>query len=120
MMNEAWKVFSTRFSELEDPRSTINRQHQLLDMLVIAICGVLCGADDWEGIAEFGRSKEGWFAGFLMLPSGIPSHDTFWRVFRHLDSKQFEVCFLNWVSEVVELTEGGSDSFGWESLAPFS
>ena len=106
-MKEAWQAFNTHFSELEDPRSTINRQHQLLDMLVIAICGVLCGADDWEGIAELGRSKEKWFAGFLMLPSGIPSHDTFWRVFRQLDSEQFEGCFLSWVSEVAELTEGG-------------
>lgn len=105
-MNESWEAFGSHFGDIEDPRSTINRQHQLLDMLVIAICGVLCGADDWEGIAEFGRSKERWFAGFLMLPSGIPSHDTFWRVFRQLDSEQFESCFLSWVSEVAALTAG--------------
>ena len=79
-MNERWEAFDFHFGDLEDPRSTINRRHQLLDMLVIAVCAVLCGADDWEGIAEFGRVKEQWFARFLPLPSGIPSHDTFWRV----------------------------------------
>ena len=86
MRKETWETFDVHFRDLEDPRSTINRRHQLLDMMVIAICAVLCGADDWEGVAEFGRAKEKWFAGFLPLPSGIPSHDTFWRVFRQLDS----------------------------------
>ena len=71
----------------------------MLDMLVIAICAVLCGADDWEAVAEFGQAKKEWFAGFLPLPSGIPSHDTFWRLFRCLDGAQFEAYFLRWVAE---------------------
>jgi predicted transposase YbfD/YdcC len=106
MRNETWETFDVHFGDLDDPRSTINRRHQLLDMMVIAICAVLCGADDWEGVAEFGRAKAKWFAGFLPLPSGIPSHDTFWRVFRQLDGEQFEACFLRWVAEVAELSDG--------------
>ena len=106
MRKETWQTFDVHFRDLEDPRSTINRRHQLLDMMVIAICAVLCGADDWEGVAEFGRAKAKWFAGFLPLPSGIPSHDTFWRVFRQLDGEQFEACFLRWVAEVAELSDG--------------
>ena len=106
MRKETWETFDVHFGDLDDRRSTINRRHQLLDMMVIAICAVLCGADDWEGVAEFGRAKAKWFAGFLPLPSGIPSHDTFWRVFRQLDGEQFEACFLRWVAEVAELSDG--------------
>lgn len=86
--------------------SGAGQRHQMLDMLVIAICAVLCGADDWEAVAEFGRAKEEWIAGFLPLPSGIPSHDTFWRLFRSLDGVQFEAYFLRWVAEVAELSAG--------------
>ena len=106
MVNESWEAFDYHFRELEDPRSTVNRRHQMLDMLVITICAVLCGADDWEAVAEFGRAKKEWFARFLPLPSGIPSHDTFWRLFRRLDGAQFEAYFLRWVAEVAELNEG--------------
>ena len=63
-MNESWEAFHYDFRELEDPRSTVNRRHQMLDMLVIAICAILCGADNWETVAEFGRAKKEWLAGF--------------------------------------------------------
>ena len=70
----------THFSELPDPRSVRGRQHELSDILTIAICGVICGAESWTEIEQFGGDKERWFRTFLKLPSGIPSHDTFGRV----------------------------------------
>ncbi len=78
------------FSELEDPRRH-NRRHKLLDILVIAICGAICGADGWEGIELFGETKEGWLRGFLELPHGVPSDDTFRRVFAALDADHFQI-----------------------------
>ena len=74
--------------------------------MVIAICAIICGANDWEAVAEFGRSKVAWFKSFLPLPNGIPSHDTFWRVFRALDAAQFQSCFLNWMRAVSPLIGG--------------
>lgn len=68
------------FGELEDPRIDRQKQHQLLDILVIALCAVLCGADDWMAIETFGKAKAAWFKQFLALPNGIPSHGTFGRV----------------------------------------
>lgn len=99
-------TLETHFSDLEDPRSSINREHQFLDVLVITICGVICGADDWVAIESFGKAKESWFRQFLALPSGIPSHDTFWRIFRLLDAEQFQACFLDWMQALRRMTEG--------------
>ena len=73
------------FSQLQDPRKGTLRYHKFIDILVIGICAVICGADDYEGMAEFGRAKATWLATFLELPSGIPAHDTFWRVFEALN-----------------------------------
>jgi len=94
-----------RFAELDDPRR-YNRRHLLLDMVVIAICAVICGADDWEAVEEFGQAKHKWFKGFLELPHGIPSHDTFRRVFASLDAEQFQTCFIEWIKAVYQITEG--------------
>ena len=93
------------FSEVEDPRWH-NRRHKLLDILVIAICAVICGADSWEDIELFGKAKEEWLRGFLELPHGIPSHDTFRRVFAVLDTEQFQSCFVEWIQAVDKLTQG--------------
>lgn len=87
-----------RFCELEDPRCPGKVKHRLVDILVIAVCAVVACAQSWEDIAVYGRSKLGWLRQFLALPNGIPSHDTFRRVFMRIDPDAFEVCFAAWVS----------------------
>jgi predicted transposase YbfD/YdcC len=94
------------FGELGDPRDERKVDHKLIDVLVIAICAVLCGAEGWPEVASFGRAKYTWFKGFLELPNGIPSSTTFWRIFRHLDAKQFERCFASWIASVCDVSSG--------------
>lgn len=95
-----------QFSELKDPRQPINQEHKFIDIIVIAICATLCGADDWVAVEQFGRAKASWFSRFLDLPNGIPAHDTFWRVFRFLDAACFEHCFMQWVATVQNVLAG--------------
>ena len=85
--------FFACFADLEDPRDD-NARHDLLELLVIALCSVLCGAEDCSDMALFGRAKEAFFREFLCLRHGVPSHDTFSRVFRLLDPVKFHACFL--------------------------
>jgi predicted transposase YbfD/YdcC len=91
---------TAHFASLEDPRVDRTKLHPLLSIVTIAICAVISGADTWDEIAEFGRAKEDWFATFLDLPHGVPSHDTFNRVFAALDPAQFRVAFLSWMEAV--------------------
>jgi hypothetical protein len=86
----------SHFVELADPRQSQNREHKFIDIIVIAICAAICGADDWVAVEQCGEARQEWFATFLELPNGIPSHDTFWRVFRHLDLEQFQGYFMQW------------------------
>jgi predicted transposase YbfD/YdcC len=88
------------FAGLEDPRVERAKRHSLLAVVTIALCGVICGAESWVEIEQFGHSKAEWFATFLDLPHGIPSHDTFGRVFARLDAHQFEGCFADWMRAV--------------------
>lgn len=90
-----------RFSALQDPRVERTKLHQLLDIVTIAICAAICGADDWTEIELFGESKLDFFCSFLPLPNGIPSHDTFNRVFARINPEQFRECFLGWVQDLV-------------------
>src|SRR3712207_9162400 len=76
---------SEHFATLPDPRDGKKTEHRLVDILTITLCAVICGADDWVAVATFGETKEAWLRTFLALPGGIPSHDTFGRVFRLLD-----------------------------------
>jgi predicted transposase YbfD/YdcC len=94
------------FRDVPDPRTGNFVAHKLHDLIVIAVLAVLCGADGWVQVAFWGRCKHKWLATFLDLPGGIPSHDTFGRVFSRLDPDCFERCFLNWMAAVVELSAG--------------
>jgi len=93
------------FRGLPDPRAA-NVIHKLHDILVLAICAVICGADGWAEVEVFGNSKLAWFRTFLDLPGGIPSHDTFGRVFAHLDPEGFERCFVAWTRSIPQTTGG--------------
>ncbi len=90
------------FDDLDDPRPGHNVMHLLPDMLAIAVLAVICGAEGWVEVATFGRCKRAWLRTFLRLPHGIPSHDTFGRVFGLLDPQQFERCFLNWTASLAK------------------
>jgi predicted transposase YbfD/YdcC len=91
---------------MPDPRIERNKKHQLVDILFIAICAIISGADNWVEIEAFGNAKIEWLGRFLELPNGIPSHDTFGNVFARLCPKQFKECFLTWVRSAFEVTQG--------------
>lgn len=103
------------FNDLPDPRGR-NKIHHLSDMIVIAVMAVICGAEGWTEVELFGQSKQKWLATFLELPDGIPSHDTFDRVFALLDPDAFERCFLAWMSALVELAGGRLISIDGKSI----
>ena len=100
------KTIIDHFSAVEDPRMERCKRHLLLDILVIGICAVICGADDWVALEKFGKAKRKWFSSFLELPNGIPSHDTFQRVFARLGPQSFQQCFLDWIDSIREKTYG--------------
>ena len=89
-----------------DPRVERGRRHKLMDLLVIALCATLGGADDWVEIVQFGQAKKDWFATFLELPNGIASHDTFGRVFQMLDSRMLEQVCMQWLQSIAGQIEG--------------
>lgn len=94
------------FDTLTDPRVERTRLHSLKDIIAITICAVLSGCNDWEEIELYGQSKEQWLRGFLQLPNGIPSHDTFKRVFAALDCSQLQQCFMDWVQSIAAISKG--------------
>jgi predicted transposase YbfD/YdcC len=94
------------FSTLTDPRIDLKTKHKLIDIIVITVCGTICGADTWTEIETYGNLKRKWLEGFLELPNGIPSHDTFGRVFSLISPEEFQFCFLHWVQSVFTVTDG--------------
>jgi predicted transposase YbfD/YdcC len=96
----------TLFAHVEDPRVERTKQHRLRDIIILAICGVLCGAEGWVEIEECAKAKEAFFTELLDLPNGIPSHDTFGRVFALIDPKQFEASFVQWVEGISQKVKG--------------
>lgn len=99
-------LLTDRFASLDDPRTGRAKLHKLIDVVVVAICAVICGADSWVDVEMFGKSKKDWLSRLLELPNGIPSHDTFGRVFARLDPVQFEACFTEWVQAVNDVMGG--------------
>lgn len=93
-------VIFTHFEDLTDPRVERTKLHDLNDMIVIALCGSICGADTWADVERFGNAKIHWFRTFLRLNNGIPSHDTFGRVFARLDTQEFYTCLANWIASL--------------------
>lgn len=98
-------TFQGHFQDLDDPRVERTRKHPLINILFIAVCGVLSGANSFAGIQEFGCDRRQWFARYLDLSNGIPSDDTFARVLARLDPAAFEKCLLSWVQAVQEISE---------------
>jgi predicted transposase YbfD/YdcC len=96
-------ALSEHFATLEDPRVERTKLHPLLSIIAIALLAVICEAESWDEIAQFGEAKEGWLRSFLDLPHGIPAHDTFNRVFAALDPEQFQACFRAWMQAVAEV-----------------
>src|SRR5215211_8308208 len=88
------------FGAVVDPRCGGKIEHRLTDILVIAVCAVIACAESWEDIELYGRSKQEWLGTFLALPNGIPSHDTFRRVFMLIDPDAFEICFTRWAQSL--------------------
>ena len=106
MQTKSVATIKEHFGSIQDPRIDRQKLHLLLDIIVIAICASICGADKWEDVETFGKAKKDWFKTFLELPNGIPSHDTFNRVFNRLDPVEFQISFLNWISAASELIGG--------------
>lgn len=104
--NNSAATLATHFADLDDPRVEGRSVHKLIDILVIGICTVICGGDDYPSMEAFGKAKEKWLRTFLELPEGIPSSDTFWRVFGAIDPEQFQACFLTWMNSVRTVSEG--------------
>lgn len=94
------------FGSLEDPRAVHLTDHKLVEVIIIAICGVICGAETWTDVELFGNERLEWLRRFLELKNGIPSHDTFGRVFARLDPEQFQARFARWIQAVFQLTKG--------------
>lgn len=100
------EVLFESLTSIDDPRRDHQKFHSLFDILVISICAVICGAEHWTEIEEFGEAKQEWFSSFLELENAIPSHDTFRRVFILLDNIKLKEVFIDWISSAVSLSKG--------------
>jgi predicted transposase YbfD/YdcC len=99
-------LIETHFGVIQDYRAVNQIEHKLIDMIIITICATICGADDWVAIAEYGRTKHDWLKTFLELPNGIPSDDTFNRLFSRLKPEELQKCFMGWMQAVHQVTDG--------------
>jgi hypothetical protein len=106
MSDEETLSLISSFKELPDPRVEGRCDHLLIDIIVVAVCGVIAGAQSWVDIESFGKAKQAWLSTFLELPNGIPSHDTFGRFFAALDAEAFQQAFSRWVQSVFRVSEG--------------
>lgn len=110
--------FHDHFASLSDPRCPYapNLRHHLSDILIIAVCAVICGADGWEDIEEYGKAQAEWFIPLLELPHGIPGHDTFRRVLSQLDPEELTQCFISWTGALSDLSGGELISIDGKTL----
>jgi predicted transposase YbfD/YdcC len=106
MPKKPLEAIEEHFRKVSDPRKDRTKDHTLIDIIAIAICAVICGAEGWVDIENFGNSKLPWLSTFLGLPNGIPSHDTFGRVFSLIDAQQFQLSFYEWVWAVNDILQG--------------
>lgn len=106
MDKQAVASIAKHFEGLSDPRTGNAKAHIFLEILIIAICAVICGADGWSDVELFGKNKKEWLKTFLELPKGIPSHDTFGRVFAKIKPEEFQKRFIEWVRAIEKLTAG--------------
>lgn len=106
MPKKPLEAIEEHFRQVTDPRVDRTKEHKLIDMLAIAICAVICGAEGWTDIENFGNSKLPWLKTLLELPNGIPSHDTFGRVFGRIDAQEFQLAFYEWVLAVNDIIQG--------------
>ena len=106
MSDQLKKSIRQCFEDLPDPRVTGRCDHKLIDIIIIAICGVISGADSWVGVETYGKAKESWLSAYLNLEHGIPSHDTFGDVFSCIDSEAFQAGFTRWVESIFSLSKG--------------
>jgi predicted transposase YbfD/YdcC len=104
------------FGDIKDPRIDRKKRHKLIDIIILAICGVMCGADGWEEIEEICKASLDKFRGFLELPNGIPSHDTIGRVFSRLDPEGLQDGFCRWIQSVREGMKADSEQIGPENV----
>lgn len=106
MPKKPMEAIEAHFSKVSDPRKDRTKDHKLIDIIAIAICAIICGAEGWTDMEVFGNSKVTWLKTFLELPNGIPSHDTFGRVFGMIDAQQFQLAFWEWVWAVNDIVQG--------------
>lgn len=116
MQEVRWSIVE-HFNGLEDPRIERRKQHKLMDIILLSICGVMCGASGWEEIEEIGKAKCDDFKKFLELPNGIPSHDTIGRVFSRLDPTELENCFISWAQSIREGIQKHKDQDERENIS---
>jgi predicted transposase YbfD/YdcC len=106
MANPKAPTIKAHFSKIKDPRVERTKLHQLIEIIIIAICAVISGAEGWEDIAEYGKAKQEWLKTFLTLEHGIPCDDTFRRVFSRIKPAEFAECFNSWITDVKEASKG--------------
>jgi predicted transposase YbfD/YdcC len=106
MEEQATESIAKHFRELKDPRTGNAKRHIFIEILIIAICAVICGADGWNDVELYGTNKKDWLKTFLELPNGIPSHDTFGRIFALIKPEEFQERFIEWIKAIEKLTAG--------------
>jgi DDE_Tnp_1-associated len=107
-MTETKLAFAEHFADLPDPRIDRTKKHLLLDILAITLCATIAGADSFEEVERFGKARHDWLRRFLALPNGIPSHDTFNRVFAAINPRKFAECVTSWLAAVCQATGLGT------------